>query len=106
MRERNHNITDSALGMPASTLTQYIDRATVVSNPDLPLRERKGRRGGGAGEYSTKFLCLYRNFWWHNQIGIISDFLTTNLLITPFQSYLAIHRSSASNFKGLAFSRI
>ena len=61
MREGNHNITDSALGMPVSTLTQYIDRATVVSNPDLPLREREGRRGG-AGEYSTKFLCLYRIF--------------------------------------------
>ena len=50
MREGNHNINDSALGMPASTLTQYIDRATVVSNPDLPLREREGRRkGGGVG---------------------------------------------------------
>ena len=49
MREGNHNINDSALGMPASTLTQYIDRATVVSNPDLPLREREGRRKGGGG---------------------------------------------------------
>lgn len=49
MREGNHNITDSALGMPASTLTQYIDRATVVSNPDLPLREKGGEEGGGVG---------------------------------------------------------
>ena len=49
MREGNHNITDSALGMPASTLTQYIDRATVVSNPDLYTSKRKGRGGGGRG---------------------------------------------------------
>lgn len=62
MREGNHNITDSALGMPASTLTQYIDRAMVVLNPDLPLREKGGEEweGWGAGEYSTKFLCLHR----------------------------------------------